>query len=63
MDELSYRNIWICLGVGLAFAAIGMIVFRDSEEATGIVVMLCFVLAITLLQVLDRRELRRKNED
>jgi multidrug transporter EmrE-like cation transporter len=61
MDDLSYRNIWISLGVGLTFVAIGMFVFRDSEEAAGIVAMLCFVLAIMLLQALDRRELRRKN--
>jgi multidrug transporter EmrE-like cation transporter len=63
MDDLSYGNIWKSLGVSMVFVAIGFIVFRHSEEARGVVALLCLVLAVAVLHVLDRRELRRKNED
>ena len=62
MGDLSPRNIWISLAVGWGIAAAGALVFRSSEEAMSLVMLLSFAVGITLLHALDRRELRKRGE-
>jgi hypothetical protein len=62
MGDLSPRNIWISLVAGWGMAAVGALLFRHSEEAMSLVLLLSFAGGITLLHALDRRELRKRGE-
>ena len=63
MNDLSYRNIWISVGLVMPFAAVGLVLLRDAPEAKEVLGLLTVVIAVLLLHVLDRRELRRQEDD
>ncbi len=62
MDELSYGNIWRSLGVTLLLTTIGMLLVRHSEEAMGLIGFAGVIFGLLLLNVLDWRELRGREE-
>jgi hypothetical protein len=68
MDELSYRNIWISIGVSMAIlfvgtALIALVFGHVGEPALVCLMLVAFVGPIILLHVLDYRELRRLGID
>ena len=63
MSDLSYRNIWISLAIVMPIGAIGLIVLRGDQQAKGLLVLAAVFFAVFLRHALDRRELRRNEED
>ncbi len=59
----SYRNIWISVGVAMAIAIAGAVLFRDVAPAVQATGLVSVVVGIILLHALDGRELQDDERD
>jgi len=64
MNDLSFRNIWYGVAAAMVIAIVGALLFYDDGQAAmSVVAVLGMVVAIAVLHILDRRELRQRGDD
>jgi multidrug transporter EmrE-like cation transporter len=63
MADGDYRDIWISLAVSMPILILGILLFKDNPSAKGVVFAVTLIGGIVLRNVIESREMRRREKD